>query len=99
MDDKAKLEAVNHFFKVHGISTDSCHEPAEKCEQKAIRAHSIPSGTVLDRLAHEGYVVMPQLKLKMPAPAEIEFKRVGRNKCNRGVTSCIVNYQIYILHQ
>lgn len=80
MDDKEKLETVNHFFKVHGISTDRCHEPTEKCEQKAIRAHSIPSGTVIDRLAREGHVVMPQLKLKLPPPAKIEFKRVGRNK-------------------
>lgn len=88
MDDKAKLEAVNHFFKVHSISTDSCHEPTETCEQKAIRAHSIPSGTVLNRLTHEGHVIMPQLKLKMPPPAEIKFKRVGRNKATTFTGLC-----------
>ena len=78
MDDKAKLETVNHFFKVHGISTDRCHEPSEKCEQTAIRAHSIPCGTVLGSLADGGHVVMPHMKLKVPPPAEISFKRVGK---------------------
>ncbi len=88
MEDKAKLEAINHFFKVHGISSDSCHEPTEKCERKAIHAHSIPNSTVLDRLSHEGHVIMPQLKLKMPPPAEIEFKRVGRNNATTFTGLC-----------
>lgn len=88
MGDKAKLEALNHFFKVHGISTHSCHEPTEKCKQEAIHAHSIPSSTVLNRLAHEGHVVMPRLKLKMPPPAEIEFKRVGKNKATTFTGLC-----------
>ena len=86
--DKAKLETINHFFKVHGVSTDRCHEPTEKCEQKAIRAHSIPTGTVMNRLAHEGHVVMPQLKLKMPPPAEIQFERVGGNKATTFTGLC-----------
>jgi len=80
MDDTTKREAINHFFKVHRLSTDHCHEPNEVCEQKAIRAHSIPNGTVLAALADDGHVVMPQMKLKVPPPADIEFKRVGRNK-------------------
>ena len=62
MDDKAKLETLNHFFKVHGRSTDRCHEPSESCDQPAIRAHSIPGGTVLDKMAEDGHVVMPQMK-------------------------------------
>lgn len=80
MDNKAKFETINHFFKVHATSTKRCHEPTEKCEQPAIRAHSIPSSTVLGRLACDGHVIMPQMKLKVPPPAEIEFKRVGINK-------------------
>jgi hypothetical protein len=86
--DKAKLETINHFFKVHGISTKRCHEPMEKCDQKAIRAHSIPSSTVLDRLAREGHVVMPKLKLKTPPPSEIQFKRIGANKATTFTGLC-----------
>jgi len=97
MDDKATLETINHFFKVHGTSTDRCHEPTEKCEQEAIRAHSIPSGTVLGRLTREGHVVMPQMKLKVPPPAEIEFKRVGRNKATTFSGLC-AQHDNYIFH-
>ncbi len=79
MNNQADLELVNHFFKVHGISTNQCHEPTETCDQQAIRAHSIPSSTVLSRLSHDGHVVMPYLKLKFPPPAEFSFKLVGRN--------------------
>lgn len=80
MADKAKLETVNHFFKVQGKSTNRCLEPTERCDQLAIRAHSIPSGTVLERMAENGHVVMPQVKLSYPAPPEIEFRLTGRNK-------------------
>src|SRR5882724_6123875 len=88
MDEKATLETVNHFFKVHGVSTDRCHEPSEMCEHPAIRAHSIPSGTILAVLADDGHVVMPSLKLKVPPPAEISFKRVGKNQATTFTGLC-----------
>jgi len=88
MDDNATLNTVNHFFKVHGISTDHCHEPNEKCEETAIRAHSIPSGTVLKRLADDGHVVMPRIKPKVPPPAEISFERVGKNQATTFTGLC-----------
>jgi hypothetical protein len=88
MDDKAKLKTVNHFFKVQGKSTNRCLDPSESCDQPAIRAHSIPGGTVLDRIAENGHVVMPQLKLSVPPPAEIEFKSVGRNKATTFTGLC-----------
>lgn len=80
MDNSATLETVNHFFKVHGKTTNHCLEPTETCDQPAILAHSIPSGNVLDKLAVNGHVVMPTMKLKFPDPPEINFKVVGRKK-------------------
>jgi len=88
MDDTTKREGINHFFKVHRLSTDHCHEPNEVCEQKAIRAHAIPNGTVLAALADDGHVVMAQMKLKVPPLAEIEFKRVGQNKATTFTGVC-----------
>lgn len=88
MDDTSKRKGINHFFKVQGLSTERCHEPSEACEQKAIRAHSIPSGAVLSALADDGHVIMPQMKLKVPPPAEIEFKRVGLNKATTFTGLC-----------
>jgi len=84
----ATLETINYFFKVHGKSTDQCHEPTATCSQRAIQAHSIPSGTVLNRLARDGHVVMPLVKLKMPWPAEFEFKRIGKNKATTFTGMC-----------
>lgn len=88
MIDKATLETVNHVFKVHGISTNRCHEPSEKCDQPAIRAHSIPSGQVLTRLADDGHVVMPRMKLRISSPPEISFERVGKNKATTFTGLC-----------
>ena len=88
MDDTAKLEGINHFFQIHRSSTDHCHEPSETCRETAIRAHSIPNGAVLSALADDGHIVMPQMKLKNPPPAEIEFKRVGRNKATTFTGLC-----------
>lgn len=84
----ATLEPINHFFKVHGTSTTRCHEPSEQCEQTAIRSHSIPSSVVLSRLTHDGHVVMPQMTLKVPPPAEIAFRRVGVKKATTFTGLC-----------
>lgn len=88
MYNKATLETINHFFKIHGISSDRCHEPMEKCDGTAIRAHSIPSGTVLSRLARDGHVVMPQMKLKVPPPAEVEFRHISINNATTFTGLC-----------
>lgn len=88
MYDTAKREGINHFFQVHRLSTDRCHEPNETCQQKAIRAHSISNGSVLATLADDGHIVMPQMKLIVPPPAEIEFKRVGLNKATTFTGLC-----------
>lgn len=80
MHDKATLETIHHFFKVHGKSTNQCQGPKENCKQPAIRAHSIPSSTVLSRLSRKGHIVMPQLNLKAAGPSEIEFKCIGTKK-------------------
>lgn len=81
-------EHINHFFKVHGESTDRCHEPNENCDRTAIRAHSIPSSAVLTRLAENGHLVMPRMKLKVPPPAEISFERVGKNQATTFTGLC-----------
>ncbi len=88
MDDDAKLKTINHFFQVHRTSTDGCLEPSEKCRESAIRSHSIPSSVVLDRLARDGHLIMPQMKLKVPPPGEIEFKQIGKNKATTFTGLC-----------
>lgn len=88
MDNKATREVVNYFFKMHGISSKTCCEPQEQCRREAIRAHSIPSSTVLSHLARDGHVVMLQMRLKLPPPAEISFQPVGINKATTFTGLC-----------
>jgi len=73
-------ELIEYFFKTQGKHTKRCLEPNEKCEHPTIRSHSIPSATVLSRLERDGHIVMPKMKLRYPPPAQVEFKRVGKNK-------------------
>ena len=80
MNNEANLRVLNYALKIRGMSMERCYEPTETCEQKAIRAHSIPSGTVLRRLSRAGHIVMFNIKFKFPSPPEISFKRVGKNK-------------------
>ena len=79
---------VNHFFKTSKTTPNRCHEPEAICTQKAIRAHSIPSGSVLSRLSRDGHVVMPRLLHDYPAPPKRLFKRIGRNQATTFTGLC-----------
>ena len=82
----AKL--VKHFFKTYKTTTDRCHEPEETCTQKAIRAHSIPSGSVLSRLSRNGHVVMPRSLHDYPEPPRVLFQHIGRNQATTFTGLC-----------
>lgn len=82
----AKL--VDHFFKIFNTTTNRCHEPLETCTQKAIKAHSIPSSSVLSRLSRSGHVVMPCILHYYPAPPKVTFEHIGRNKATTFTGLC-----------
>ena len=86
--NKHTARVINHFFKIHKTTTDHCHEPEETCTQKAIKAHSIPSGSVLSRLSRDGHVVMPRLLHDYPEPPTLLFKHIGRNQATTFTGLC-----------
>ena len=86
--NKHTASVINHFFKIHKTTTDHCHEPQETCTQKAIKAHSIPSGSVLSRLSRDGHVVMPRLLHDYPEPPTLLFKHIGRNQATTFTGLC-----------
>lgn len=88
MNKKARLETVNHFFKAQQLSTQHCLEPNEACKRSAIRAHSIPSSTVMAYLAQGGHVVMPQIRHYVNQPYTVEFGRIGKNKASTFTGLC-----------
>ena len=85
-EQTAKL--VKHFFETYKTTTDRCHEPEETCTQKAIRAHSIPSGSVLSRLSRNGHVVMPRSLHDYPEPPRVLFQHIGRNQATTFTGLC-----------
>lgn len=78
MDD-AQKETLNHFFRMHGMQTEVCHEPGKACGEKPIKAHSIPCSSVLKKMAKDGHIIFPKMKINVGASMEVNFDPVGVN--------------------
>lgn len=78
MDKTLPNELVGLFFDLQGLRLDRCLEPSEECELETIRAHSIPSGTVLRRLSRDGHVVALRQSGKLDLA--LSYDLVGKNK-------------------
>ncbi|MBL9162291.1 MAG: hypothetical protein JNL18_06145 [Planctomycetaceae bacterium] len=87
----AKKEAINYFFRLQGKKLETCHEPSRACTADAIRAHSIPSSSVLTQLAEDGHVVMPQLSFGAPPTTSVSLKSIGVNKATTFTGLCAVH--------
>lgn len=68
-----------------------CMCPWEKCERKAIRAHSVQNSRVLELLQRRGHVVMPRLHTSFEGGPDLEFSEVGRNKATTFTGLCAVH--------
>ena len=82
MDAEAKASRAwqQTFFDIQKMEVRRCLEPAEQCEARAIRAHSIQNATILKRLADSGHVITFDIAYGKGQPLSVDFKRVGRNK-------------------
>ena len=78
MDKTLQDELVGLFFDLQGLRLDRCLEPSEECELATIRAHSIPTGTVLRHLSRDGHVVALRQSGKLDL--ELSYALVGKNK-------------------
>lgn len=72
-------EVIGHFFKTAKEKFSKCLEPTMRCENDAIRAHSIQNARVLDLLVEDDHVLRFGIKLSKDTPPRSELERIGRN--------------------
>lgn len=87
-DDAKRKEALAYFFKLQGRNLERCHGPSTECKEPAIRAHSIPSKSVLSQLSNNGHVVTPQLTLGATRTEFTAFGEVGVSKATTFTGLC-----------
>ena len=84
MDREAEASGTGEwqrtFFDIQKLTLRKCLEPAEQCDARAIRAHSIQNATILERLVDSGHVVMFDIIYGTGRRPSVDFKLVGRNK-------------------
>lgn len=86
-------EANRRELKRFGINAmtrryDRCVFAGMVCDRGAVRAHSIQSAHVLQSMARDGHVVMPELKFRGDQPPEVTFTLVGRNRASTFTGLC-----------
>jgi len=67
---------------------DVCLFPGEQCSAKAIRAHSIQNGRILEQLSLHGHVVVPRLQIREGGAPEVAFEKIGRRNATTFTGLC-----------
>ena len=87
MNDK-RNSLKNSVIKIWNGKYLQCLDPKEACTRRPIRAHSIQNGALLEKLQHDGHVVMPKLKHDLNSGLRVRFESVGRNKATTFTGLC-----------
>lgn len=81
-------KAIGKFFDLQKKVYENCLHTGFDCERKAVRAHSIQNGKVLDILQADHHVVMPVQKLSKDNEPVTEFSLIGRNNASTFTGLC-----------
>jgi hypothetical protein len=81
-------KTIGKFFDLQKKVYENCLHPGFGCERKAIRAHSIQNGKVLDLLQVNNHVLMPLQKLSENDEPVTVFSLVGRNNASTFTGLC-----------
>jgi len=76
------------YFDLIKAKYQKCLEPTETCIANAIRAHSVQNSRVLELIAENGHVIMPELSHNSSGRPLLEFKLVGRNYASTFLGLC-----------
>lgn len=87
MDSSQKQEFKNFIYKTQSEKFSRCFF-SDKCQAKAIKAHSIQNKGVLEELAENGHVIMPQIIQNLDNIPRLEFNEVGKNKATTFTGLC-----------
>jgi len=80
-------EEIRKLFQTINSQFNKCLEPRMTCKNKAVRAHSVQNGRVIDLIAKDGHVIMLRPSFSNEK-MDIEFKSVGRNRASTFTGLC-----------
>lgn len=86
--DDIKKEMLDSFFKTNKDNLNRCLEPTLKCDQKAIRAHSVQNSRILDNLVADDHVSTLTHRIDKDSGPVIDFGLVGRNSATTFTGLC-----------
>lgn len=79
---------IGAMFTARKKQLTRCFYPSLKCEESAIRAHSVQNSKVLDLLVDNGHVYSMGLKLDVAKGPQISLKAEGRHKATTFTGLC-----------
>lgn len=86
--DDTKKEMLASFFKTQKKDYNRCLEPLLKCDQKAIRAHSVQNSRILDNLVVNDHVSAFTRRIDNEIGPVIDYGLVGRNSATTFTGLC-----------
>lgn len=86
--DDIKKEMLASFFKTQCKDYNRCLEPLLKCNQKAIRAHSVQNSRILDNLVDNDHVNAFTRRIDKDTGPVIDYGLVGRNSATTFTGLC-----------
>ena len=88
-DDEMRKKMLSSFFKTDKAEFNKCLEPSMKCENKAIKAHSVQNSRILENLTENGHVVTFKRKIDKDLGPQIDFGLIGRNTATTFTGLCV----------
>ncbi len=89
-DFPGSKELRSYFFQSLRWEFNRCLSPDGRCENHAIRSHSIQNAKVLDLLSRDGHVKMIKQEAKRDA-LTIDFRDIGRNEATTFAGFCALH--------
>lgn len=86
--DEVKKEMWAQMFKTNKAQYNRCLEPTNRCEQKAIRAHSIQNSRILDNMVANNHVTAFARRIDKDNGPIIDYGSVGRNQATTFTGLC-----------
>ena len=86
--DEVKKEMWAQMFETMKAKYDRCLEPTYKCDEKAIRAHSIQNSRILDNMVVDNHVTGFTRKIDKDSGPIIDFGPIGRKQATTFTGLC-----------
>lgn len=86
--NQIQKDLLSSLFEIDKAGFQRCLEPTMRCEQPAVRAHSIQNARVLDLLANDGHVIGFKRRMDVKTGPQIQFDLIGRSEASTFTGLC-----------